>query len=175
MCGRFAITQTAFTYLEQVLDARLGEVAPRYNIAPTSMIPAIRPSGEGYLMEEMRWGLVPSWSKEPVSSFATFNARIETVAQKPAFRSAFHKRRCIIPASGFYEWHTDEQGNKQPYYCRLKEGHEMALAGLWETWKGRDGSVLHSCTNLWVVPTRQWAAFISAWPPFCRKRRLKTG
>lgn len=146
MCGRFAITQTAFAYLETVLDAQLGQVAPRYNIAPTSMIPVIRPAEQGYLMEDMRWGLVPSWSKEPVSSFATFNARVETVAHKPAFRNAFRKRRCIIPASGFYEWHTDEQGNKQPYYFRLKEGHEMALAGLWEAWQGKDGSMLHSCT-----------------------------
>jgi putative SOS response-associated peptidase YedK len=148
MCGRFAITQTDFTYLEKVLGSQLGPVTPRYNIAPTSMIPVIRPAEQGYVMEDMRWGLVPSWSKEPLSSYATFNARVETVATKPAFRNAFRKRRCIIPASGFYEWHTDEQGNKQPYYFHLKEGHEMALAGLWEAWQGQDGSVLHSCTIL---------------------------
>lgn len=148
MCGRFAITQTAFTHLEQVLATRLGEAVPRYNIAPTSMIPVIHLTEEGCIMQEMRWGLVPAWSKEATTSFATFNARVETVAQKPAFRNAFRKRRCIIPASGFYEWHTDEAGLKQPYYFHLKNGHEMALAGLWEQWKGQDGSILNSCTIL---------------------------
>lgn len=148
MCGRFAITQTAFTHIEQILHTRFGEVVPRYNIAPTTNIPVIRQVEEGYAMHDMRWGLVPSWSKEPNTSFATFNARIETVAQKPAFRNAFRRRRCVIPASGFYEWHTDEDGSKQPYYFRLKSGDEMALAGLWEEWKGADGSVLHSCAIL---------------------------
>lgn len=148
MCGRYAITQKTFDYLESILSTRFGEVMPRYNIAPTTFIPVIRPAEESYLMQEMRWGLVPSWSKEPATNFATFNARIETAAQKPAFRSAFRKRRCIIPASGFYEWHTDEDGVKQPYYFRLKAGHEMALAGLWETWQGAEGKVLHSCTIL---------------------------
>lgn len=148
MCGRYAITQKTFDYLESILNTKFGEVVPRYNIAPTTFIPVIRPHDEFYLMEEMRWGLVPSWSKEATLNFATFNARIETVAQKPAFRSAFRKRRCVIPASGFYEWHTDEEGAKQPYYFRLKAGHEMALAGLWESWQGPDGKVLQSCTIL---------------------------
>lgn len=148
MCGRYAITQKTFDYLEDILGARFGEVVPRYNVAPTTFIPVIRPAEESYLMEEMRWGLVPSWSREPATNFATFNARIETVAEKPAFRSAFRKRHCLVPASGFYEWHTDEEGTKQPYYFRLKAGHEMALAGLWENWQGADGSVLQSCTIL---------------------------
>src|SRR5690606_22447683 len=133
---------------EHILNAKFGVVVPRYNIAPTTFIPVIRPDDESYLMEEMRWGLVPSWSREAATKFATFNARIETVAEKPAFRSALRKRRCIIPASGFYEWHTDEEGVKQPYYFRLKAGHEMALAGLWEHWQGPDGETLHSCTIL---------------------------
>lgn len=149
MCGRFAISQRAFTHLEQILHAHLGEVRPRYNIAPTSMIPVIFPEEDGYVMQEMRWGLVPSWSKEPNTSFATFNARIETVSQKPAFRSAFRKRRCVIPASGFYEWHTDEEGIKQPYYFHLKARHEMALAGLWEEWRGNEEeAAFRSCTIL---------------------------
>lgn len=148
MCGRYAITQKTFDCLEDILGTRFGEVIPRYNIAPTTFIPVIRPAEESYLMEEMRWGLVPSWSSAPATNFSTFNARIETVAEKPAFRSAFRKRRCVIPASGFYEWHTDAEGIKQPYYFRLKTGHEMALAGLWENWQGADGSVLQSCTIL---------------------------
>ena len=148
MCGRFAISQRTFDHLGQILGTQFDEVTPRYNIAPGRMIPVIHPDEEGYVMEEMRWGLVPSWSKEAKSSFATFNARIETVAQKPAFRSAFRKRRCIIPASGFYEWHTDGNGNKQPYYFHLKAGHEMALAGLWDEWHGGEGNLLKSCAIL---------------------------
>lgn len=146
MCGRFAITQNTFSHLECVLNARFGEVEPRYNIAPTSMIPVIYQTEDGYVMHDMRWGLVPSWSKEAKPAFASFNARIETVAHKPAFRNAFRKRRCVIPASGFYEWQADEEGAKQPYYFRLKEGHEMALAGLWESWHSPEGQALQSCT-----------------------------
>lgn len=145
MCGRFAITQPRFQHIESVLGADLGAVTPRYNIAPTQAIPVIRKFTEGFAMDEMRWGLVPSWSKTPTTTYATFNAKIETVADKPVYRTAFKHRRCLIPASGFYEWKTEEDGTKQPYYFTLKDDHEMAMAGLWEEWKGTDGSSLLSC------------------------------
>lgn len=144
MCGRFAITLPRFQHIESVLGADLGPVTPRYNIAPTQLIPVIRKLAEGFAMEEMRWGLVPSWSKTPTTAYATFNAKIETVADKPVYRTAFKHRRCLIPASGFYEWQTEEDGTKQPYYFTLKDDHEMAMAGLWEEWKGTDGSSLLS-------------------------------
>jgi len=145
MCGRFAISQPRFTRIEKALKTTFDEVTPRYNIAPSQEIAAIHEAEGEYVMEYMKWGLVPSWSETPKTSYSTFNARLETVAEKPLYRSAFRHRRCIIPASGFYEW-KQEGGRKLPFYFTLSNGEEMALAGLWEEWKGRDGSVLRSCT-----------------------------
>ena len=145
MCGRFAISQPHFTRIERALNTSFGEVKPSYNIAPSERIPVIRQTDEGYTLFEMKWGLVPSWSKTPTTPFSTFNARIETVAEKPMFRSALRHRRCLIPASGFYEWHTENK-HKQPYYFSMADGEEMALAGLWEEWKSSDGEILQSCT-----------------------------
>lgn len=145
MCGRFAIARPKFSRIEKELNASFQEVSPRYNIAPSQEIPVIREQDGEYVMEDMIWGLVPSWSKEPKTTYSTFNARVETVDEKPLFRSAFRHRRCLIPASGFYEWKKDGK-RKLPYYFTLASGEEMALAGLWEEWQGRDGSVLHSCT-----------------------------
>lgn len=148
MCGRFAITQPRFEHIEAALGTHFVEVERRYNIAPTEPISVIRKAADEYVMNDMRWGLVPAWSKTPSTTYATYNAKIETVADKPAYRSAFKHRRCLIPASGFYEWHTGEDGIKQPYYFTLEDGREMAMAGLWEEWKGSDGSVLQSCSIL---------------------------
>jgi putative SOS response-associated peptidase YedK len=131
--------------IEHELHATFAPVEPRFNIAPSQQVPVIRAHDGGYVMESMKWGLVPSWSKEPGAAFALFNARVETVAEKPVFRHAFRKQRCLIPASGFYEW-KNEDGKKLPYYFSLADGKEMALAGLWETWRGNDGDVLRSCT-----------------------------
>jgi len=116
MCGRFAITTARFNRLEATLRTTFPEVRPRYNISPSQTIPVIRQSAHGtHQMAEMRWGLIPYWSKEPRTPYSTFNARAETLAEKPAFRSPFRSRRCLVPASGFYEWKT-EAGRKQPYY-----------------------------------------------------------
>ncbi len=147
MCGRFAVSQPRFARIEHALGATFEPVLPRYNIAPTQPISVIRQIEDAYLMSEMKWGLVPAWSKTPSTTYSTFNARLETAAEKPAFRSAFRHRRCLIPASGFYEWHTEDK-HKQPYYFTLASGEEMALAGLWEEWKGADGTVLQTCTIL---------------------------
>jgi putative SOS response-associated peptidase YedK len=92
----------------------------------------------------VRWGLVPSWSKEPKSSYSLINARAETVAEKPAYRAPFRRRRCLIPANGFYEW-KQKGGRKQPYHIRMKDGEPFAFAGLWERWEG-DGQVIESCS-----------------------------
>ena len=147
MCGRFAVSQPRFTHIEKILGTTFGEVRPRYNIAPSEPVSVIHQADDQYVMSDMKWGLVPSWSKTPTTTYSTFNAKIETVAEKPLFRSAFRHRRCLIPASGFYEWHAEE-GHKQPYYFTTDGGHEMALAGLWEEWKGTDGDILQSCTIL---------------------------
>jgi putative SOS response-associated peptidase YedK len=144
MCGRFAVSQPKFTRIEKALKTTFAEVTPRYNIAPTQQISVIHQADDDFVMSEMKWGLVPSWSKTPTVPYSTFNARLETVAQKPVYRSAFRHRRCLIPASGFYEWKTEDK-KKLPYYFTLANGDEMALAGLWEQWKGSDGAMLNTC------------------------------
>src|SRR5690242_735249 len=101
MCGRFVVAQTRFKRIEKKLKTTFREVMPRYNIAPAQLISVIYQLDDDYLMSDMKWGLVPSWSKEPTTNYSTFNAKLETAAEKPAYRSAFRHRRCLIPASGF--------------------------------------------------------------------------
>lgn len=145
MCGRFAISNPRFSRIEATLGTTFPEVRPRYNIAPSQTIPVIRGSADArHEMVEMRWGLIPYWSTEPEISYSTFNARAETLADKPAFREPFRSRRCLIPASGFYEWKT-EAGRKQPYYLTEVDDGGLAFAGLWDEWRGPDDSLL-SCT-----------------------------
>lgn len=138
MCGRFAFYSpseaTAALFGAEFSQA----VLPRYNIAPTSYIAAIRKSDEnspGLAM--FRWGLVPFWAKDPAIGNRMINARAETVAEKPSFRAAYRKRRCLILADGFYEWHTDG-GVKIPYFISLASGEPFAFAGLWEHWQSKD-------------------------------------
>ncbi len=168
MCGRYAITTSRLARIENTLGIGLPEVEARYNIAPTQTVPVVRIAAESsYQLTGMRWGLVPAWSKEPRTSYATFNARAETVADKPAFRAAYRARRCLVPASGFYEW-REEEGRKQPWYFSAADGQELALAGLWEEWRGPDSPPLLSCTiivgtaNELVAPVHDRMAVILA-------------
>jgi len=148
MCGRYFLHSTA-----DRLSALFGEMPmpllqARYNIAPSQPVPVIRENPAGQReMVLVRWGLIPSWSKGPDSRFSMINARVETVAQKPAYRSAFRYRRCLIPVDGFYEWHAAGKA-KQPYVLRPRDHRPMALAGLWEHWQDADGNELESCTIL---------------------------
>jgi putative SOS response-associated peptidase YedK len=130
MCGRFTqhLSWAEIHYLADLIG-QPRNLAPRYNIAPTTIIEVIRPTGGGNELVPMRWGLVPSWWKEPLNELpATFNARAETIAEKPMFRSAFKSRRCVIPASGFYEW-TSKPGAKVPHYFSAPDGRPLAFAG----------------------------------------------
>jgi putative SOS response-associated peptidase YedK len=121
---------------------------PRYNIAPTQPIPIVREAAAGRReMVLVRWGLVPGWSKGPDHRFSMINARVETVAQKPAYRNAFRYRRCLIPADGFYEWRPAAAG-KQPHLLRARDGRPLALAGIWEHWQDANGNELESCAIL---------------------------
>jgi putative SOS response-associated peptidase YedK len=148
MCGRYAIATSRLPRIENALRIALPALAPRYNVAPTQPVPIIRATAERrYELAEARWGLIPAWSKEPRTAYATFNARVETVATKPAFRAAYRARRCLVPASGFYEW-REEGGRKQPWYFSAADGQELALAGLWEEWRGGESPLLLSCTIL---------------------------
>jgi putative SOS response-associated peptidase YedK len=150
MCGRFSFAvdleelRATFPWLNVQ-----GQVLPRYNIAPTQQVPAVVNDGLTTLTF-LRWGLIPSWAKDVEVGNRMINARAETLADKPSFRSAYRQRRCLILASGFYEWKkepaADEKGRKTPLYIRLKSGKPFAFAGLWESWKSPDGGAVLSCT-----------------------------
>lgn len=140
MCGRFAFySPSEATAALFGVDGALA-VEPRYNIAPTQFVAAIR-NNETQARElvMLRWGLVPFWAKDPAIGNRMINARAETVAEKPSYREAFKHRRCIVLADGFYEWHR-EGDIKTPYFISLASGEPFALAGLWENWKDRESN-----------------------------------
>jgi len=160
MCGRYALYTPieAVARLFGVDEVHVHDIAPRYNIAPTQEVPIVRrspfPAADAAQARAApplelalaRWGLVPFWAKDPAIGNRMINARGETVAAKPAFRAAFRKRRCLVPADGFFEWQKTGDG-KQPWYIRDAGGEPMALAGLWELWDPPDGGEpLASCT-----------------------------
>lgn len=151
MCGRFAY----FVPREQLKQHYgLASVAPppeRYNIAPSQDILGIRQAESGEREAAvLKWGLVPHWAKDPTIGNRMINARGETVAEKPAFRQAFKRRRCIIPASGFYEWGPSRAG-KWPYYISPANAEPLSFAGLWERWRDSDGEPLESCTIITIA------------------------
>ena len=132
MCGRYLLYPTDIGPLFGIPDA--PRAAPRYNVAPGQRAPVVTQAVNGHELRDMRWGLVPSWATDPSAGFRTINARCETVGDKPSFRSAFRHRRCLVPASGFYEWRKEGK-RKQPYLLRPRHGM-FAFAGLWESWSG---------------------------------------
>jgi putative SOS response-associated peptidase YedK len=148
MCGRFILTLDA-PELEKEFGIRdvPADWQPRYNIAPTQPIPAVI-DPESKKIELIRWGLIPSWAKDPSIGSRLINARAETLAEKPSFRKAFQERRCIILSDGFFEWQRipGSRGPSIPYVFRRKEGLPFAFAGLWEVWKHPDGAWLKTCT-----------------------------
>ena len=142
MCGRYALSRTELLeeYFEFSSSGR--EIIPRFNIAPTTQIPVIRLREDGQReLIEMRWGLVPLWSRPGDKQPLLINARAETVSSKPAFREAFKSRRCIVPASGYYEWQKLPGGPKQPFYITRRDGLPIGFAGLWENAKEVHGTV----------------------------------
>ena len=149
MCGRFALKAPPAEILRRFGVDAVPEMAPRYNIAPTQPILIIRhPWQQPEARREaasVKWGLLPSWAKDASMAAKLANARGETVAEKPAFRSAFRRMRCLIPADGFYEWEATPSG-KQPWFLRLKSHESLAFAGLWEHLKTPDGTPLETAT-----------------------------
>ena len=144
MCGRFALRAPPSELITQFGLDECVDFAPRYNIPPGTDIPVIRQSPEGKrVLHLLRWGLVPHWVKDPSIGARLNNARGESIAGKASFREAFKRRRCLVPASGFYEW-AKEGRAKQPFYISLKSGDPMAMAGIWESWKAPDGNVLRT-------------------------------
>jgi putative SOS response-associated peptidase YedK len=150
MCGRFVQHADPEIYASRyAVDdiADLADARPRCNVAPTQPVLAIRTGEDGRRqLLALRWGLVPHWSKGPDNRYSMINARAESVHQKPAYRSAFRRRRCLIPADGFFEWRA-LAGDKQPYLIRRDDGEPFAMAGLWETWHDQDSdAMIRSCT-----------------------------
>lgn len=153
MCGRFTQTATSEVMAQEFDVAVPSLFTPRYNIAPSQPVVAVRIEAETTTRQLvlLRWGLIPSWAKDPKIGHQCINAKSETVAAKPAFRSAFKKRRCLIIATGFYEWQVRGAG-KQPMWIGLRSQQPFAFAGLWEQWQPPDGAVIESCTILTTEP-----------------------
>jgi len=138
MCGRFAFYSPSEATAALFGATSSTEVVPRYNIAPTQFIAAVRTDAQGASeLAMLRWGLVPFWAKDPSIGNRMINARAETVAEKPSFRSAYKKRRCLILADGFYEWRKEGDG-KTPYFISLADESPFAFAGLWEHWNSKE-------------------------------------
>jgi putative SOS response-associated peptidase YedK len=150
MCGRYAVTLPPEAMRNIFKTLNLLEYPPRYNIAPTQPIVAIWEDGGRRESRLARWGLVPHWVKDPREFPLLVNARAETMAQKPAFRDAVKHGRCVVPASGYYEWHTGSDGKKQPYYITLENGDPIAMAGLYATWMGPEGEEIDSVATITV-------------------------
>jgi putative SOS response-associated peptidase YedK len=148
MCGRFSLTYTDQDLLEYFQLARGLDLEPRYNIAPSQPVAAVRVEEGERRLVLLRWGLIPFWANDPKVGYKMINARAETAHKTPAFRAAFRGRRCLIPASGYYEW-DKKGGSRQPYHILRADGQPLALAGLWEHWEGEEGkTVIESCTIL---------------------------
>ncbi len=150
MCGRYFITtppqaiRALFAYDDQ------PNFPPRHNVAPTQPVPVVRTGEDGRRRFALvRWGLLPSWAKDPRNFTLLINARAETVNEKPAFRNAMRRRRCLFPADGFYEWKV-EGGRKRAFCARAKHGGPMAFAGLWETWSGPNGEEVETAAIMTV-------------------------
>lgn len=165
MCGRFALIAPGEQVAETFDLTDVPTLAPRYNIAPTQPVAVVRlhPGTGERELTHVHWGLIPSWAKDPGMGSRMINARAETVAEKPAYRNAFRYRRCLIPASGFYEW-QQQNGGKQPYYIHTSQGQILALAGLWEHWQSGDGSEIESCTILTTQPNQRVGQFHNRMP-----------
>jgi putative SOS response-associated peptidase YedK len=151
MCGRYRLTHVE--RLAEKFEAICGgsdvELAPRYNIAPTQPVAVVRAVESGREITSIRWGLIPSWAKD--TSAAQINARSETVLEKPAFRENFERRRCLIPADGFFEWRRSGK-LKQPFHFGMKDDSLFAFAGIWDRWKPRTSQIVESCAILTTSP-----------------------
>lgn len=151
MCGRYTLTVDPKTLQAEFNIPVPENLAPRYNIAPTQPVPVIVAENGSPHFDAFRWGLIPSWAKDPRIGNKLINARAETIAEKPSFRAAFRRRRCLIPADGFFEWQKTPHG-KQPVFIHLKNRRPLAFAGLWERWFSPDGSEILSCTIITTAP-----------------------
>ena len=164
MCGRFALAIGAYEAQVAFPTFIFPDAMPeRYNIAPGQPVLALPNTGEKR-PQMCKWGLIPPWAKDPKMGSRLINARSETLSEKPSFRSAYKRRRCIVPATGFYEWQRQKEGQKVPMYIALQSGQPFGFAGLWETWFSPDGSELDTCTIITTEPNTLTADIHSRMP-----------
>ncbi|MDQ3802858.1 MAG: SOS response-associated peptidase [Acidobacteriota bacterium] len=153
MCGRYTL-KTPKEVIARQFDVEIDdELEPRYNIAPSQTVAAVRAArgGDGREFVRLNWGLIPSWAEDARMASKLINARGETLTEKPSFREAFRRRPCLVVADGFFEW--DKKGRtKRPYYFQLKDGKPFAFAGLWERWAGQGGENVETCTIITTTP-----------------------
>jgi putative SOS response-associated peptidase YedK len=150
MCGRFTLRTPASAIAEQFSLLEVPDLQPRFNIAPSQPVPVVRSDPQQVAQRQLvflHWGLVPSWADDPKIGNRMINARAETVAEKPSYRTALRRRRCLIVADGFYEWKTVAK-RRQPMHIQFRDGRPFGIAGLWESGEGADHSALESCTIL---------------------------
>lgn len=169
MCGRYTLT---VTLEELMVRYMIGETMvpfhrPKYNVAPSQQVFAIINDGHSNRLGELKWGLIPPWADDPKIGFMMLNARAETVASKPAFQKPLRRKRCLIPADGFYEWKTTARG-KQPMRIVLKSRALFSMAGLYETWVSPDGTKINSCTILTTTPNHLVAQIHDRMPVILR-------
>ena len=160
MCGRFTLKTDPETLTETFpgfTTPAADEMSPRYNIAPSQQVAVVANNGDNSV-EFFQWGLIPSWAKDPKIGNRMINARSETLAEKPSFRTAYKRRRCLILTDGFYEWKAEPGSKtKTPHYIRLKSEKPFAFAGLWEAWSPNiDDDPLLSCTIITTSPNSSW-------------------
>jgi putative SOS response-associated peptidase YedK len=186
MCGRYANASSREELNAQFDLAWEGALSPHYNIAPSQIVAIVRAGESAAAHEEQRelafvkWGLIPSWAKEPDIGVRLINARAETLAEKPAFRNAWRRRHCLVPASAFYEW-KGPPGHKQPWCIRMADGAPFGMAGLWERWKDPSGHTVETCTIITteanalvaklhdrmplIIPRAEYAAWLASANP----------
>lgn len=163
MCGRYTLHHKV-----EAVNARFSVeappelIVPRFNIAPSQIVPIVRQGDERELVG-CKWGLVPFWAEDPSIGNKMINARAETLAEKPSYKRALKSRRCLIPADGFYEWKKDGR-TKQPMHIKRKDDELFAFAGLWEEWKAPDGGRLHTCTIITTEPNKLMAEIHNRMP-----------
>ena len=172
MCGRYMLTRDAKSLAEEFAIVAPERLSPRYNIAPTQPTLIVREEEKRRVAALVRWGLVPFWADDIAIGQRMINARAETVADKPAFRAAFRRRRCLVPADGYYEWQT-RNGGKQPYWIAAADARCFALAGLWEHWQ-RDGNELQTMSLLTCAANQRLSAIHDRMPVIIARQHYAT-
>lgn len=176
MCGRYSLYADYSALLERfnIEEAAFqeGDYEPNYNVAPSQQVVAVINDGSKNRLGLLKWGLIPPWAKDEKIGYKMINARAETAAEKPSFRNAFKKKRCLVVADSFYEWQRSETG-KTPMRIKMKSGEPFAFAALWESWKSPDGKTVNTCSILTTKPNELMASIHDRMPVVLTKEAEK--